>query len=125
VLFDRAAKAGYAPAQFYLAQMYSNGEGVKFDIAEATRLYRVAAVQGYPPAQAQLGLMYARGRIGPPDYMRAYIWLTVAQTFTNMGVGRDRDLMAATLSPDDLARANAQVASCLKSKFQDCGEPAQ
>jgi uncharacterized protein len=122
--FERGAKAGFAPAEYSLAAMYARGLGVPADNVEAARLYRRAAAKGHNGAQAELGLMYATGRIGPPDYLRAYVWMAVAQTVGDVGFGAIRDKVAAVLTPADLERAKAQVASCLKSKFQDCGEPS-
>ena len=45
------AEQGDAEAQFNLGVMYSNGEGVPQDDAEAVRWYRLAAAQGYARAR--------------------------------------------------------------------------
>lgn len=45
-----AASDGYAPAQSVLALCYERGIGVAADIAEAKRLYTMAASQGHTPA---------------------------------------------------------------------------
>jgi len=41
--------------------MYTNGEGVVQDYAEAAKWYRKAAEQGYARAQSALGFMYNTG----------------------------------------------------------------
>ena len=41
--------------------MYANGEGVVKHLAEAVRLFRLAADQGNAPAQTILGWMYKNG----------------------------------------------------------------
>ena len=46
----RAADQGIARAQWNLAQMYEDGEGVPRDPDEAQRLYQLAADQGHPEA---------------------------------------------------------------------------
>ena len=48
-------------AQFDLGVMYSRGEGVPEDDAEAVRWYRLAAEQWDALAQTNLGFMYATG----------------------------------------------------------------
>jgi TPR repeat protein len=54
----KAAEQGYADAQFNLATMYDNGNGVPKDMAEAAKWYRMAADKGNAFAQGRLGMMY-------------------------------------------------------------------
>jgi TPR repeat protein len=77
------AKAGYAPAQYTLGQIYDNGTGTAPDKAQAAKWYRRAARQGYVPAEERLGLMYARGTGVPKDLERAYRWLDKAAAGTS------------------------------------------
>jgi TPR repeat protein len=55
------AEQGNVSAQFNLALMYDNGEGVLKDDTEAARWYRLAADQGYAKAQHNLGVMHDNG----------------------------------------------------------------
>jgi uncharacterized protein len=48
--------------------MYSSGEGVPQNYAEAIRCYRLAAEQGDAGAQSRLGLMYANRQGVPQDH---------------------------------------------------------
>ena len=73
-----AAERGAARAQFVLAGMYRNGEGVAQDHAEAVRLYRLAAEQGYARAQIDLGLMYGIGEGVTQDHDEEVRWLGLA-----------------------------------------------
>ncbi|KAA8733318.1 sel1 repeat family protein [Acinetobacter qingfengensis] len=57
----RAAQAGQAPAQFYLASRYKKGIGVKQDQSQAFQWFKKAADQGIPSAQLNVGEMYANG----------------------------------------------------------------
>ena len=57
-MWTTAAKQGHAAAQYNLGLMYSKGEGVSLDLAEAVRWTRKAAEQGDANAQCNLGLMY-------------------------------------------------------------------
>jgi TPR repeat protein len=47
------------------------GQGGPQDLAEARRLYGLAAAQGDADAQAMLGRMYCLGQGGPPDFAEA------------------------------------------------------
>ena len=58
---QRAAKAGQAGAQFYLATYYQHGRGVAKNEQAAFRLFKAAADQGLPAAQLNVGRMYADG----------------------------------------------------------------
>jgi hypothetical protein len=68
------AEQGDAKAQANLGNMYSHGQGVPQDYAEAFRWYRKASDQGYAQAQYNLGNMYYHGRWVPQDYVEALRW---------------------------------------------------
>ncbi len=53
--------------------MYSFGEGVAKDQAEAARLFRLAADQGYVFAQNALGAMYFEGKGVAKDVAQAAV----------------------------------------------------
>jgi TPR repeat protein len=63
-MFRRAADAGDAEGEFYLGSMYSNGEGVKKDEAEALRLLKSAADKGHQQALRVVAAAYADGMLG-------------------------------------------------------------
>jgi TPR repeat protein len=87
-----AADRGDATAQFNLGTMYTLGEGVAQDHAEAVRWYRLAAEQGNAEAQYNLGVMYAYGHGVPQNYAEAAKWYRLAaeqgnaEAQTNLGV---------------------------------------
>jgi hypothetical protein len=68
------AEQGDAKAEANLANMYSHGQGVPQDYAEAVRWYRKAADQGDPQGQDGLAFMYFRGQGVPQDYAEAVHW---------------------------------------------------
>ncbi|WP_051548253.1 tetratricopeptide repeat protein [Sneathiella glossodoripedis] len=53
-LWQRAAHAGEAEAQFNLAYMYENAQGTKRDLFAAAKWYELAAGQNYPMSQQML-----------------------------------------------------------------------
>ena len=73
---SRAANLGYAPAQFYLASLYTNGaSGVAKDPTEARRWTERAALGGDPRAMFNLGMFYYEGTGGPKDETEGANWL--------------------------------------------------
>ncbi|MBX3480197.1 MAG: SEL1-like repeat protein [Caulobacter sp.] len=71
----KAANQGYAPAQFYLAKLYENGEGgVSKDMAEARRWTERAAQGGDRKAMHNLGLYNYDGVGGPKNQTAAAQW---------------------------------------------------
>jgi TPR repeat protein len=72
------AEAGSSTAQYNLAIMYANGEGVPQDDGEAARWYRLAAEQGSVAAQLSLGFIYEAGKGVPRDGLEAIRWYRMA-----------------------------------------------
>jgi TPR repeat protein len=72
------AEQGDSDAQFNLGSMYSTGQGVLQDDAEAARWYRLAAEQGFADAQFNLGVRYSNGKGVPQDYAEAVKWYRLA-----------------------------------------------
>jgi len=76
--FERSAQAGNVEAQVWLARLYSRGQGVPQNHAEAASWYRRAAEQGSAEGQSQLGAAYSIGRGVPQNYPEAFQWLKLA-----------------------------------------------
>jgi localization factor PodJL len=75
----KAANLSYAPAQFYLAKLYENGEGgVKKDAGEARRWTERAAQGGDRKAMHNLGLYYFEGTGGSLNKTTAAQWFRKA-----------------------------------------------
>ena len=75
---ERAADAGFAPAQFRLASLNEKGEGVKKDLPAARRLYLAAAGKRHAKAMHNLAVLYAEGIDDKPDYKAAAQWFRKA-----------------------------------------------
>ncbi len=73
-----AAEQGDAKAQYNLGVIYSSGQGVPQDYAQAVAWYRKAAEQGLAPAQFNLGLLYLDGKGVRQDYTQAVVWFSKA-----------------------------------------------
>jgi uncharacterized protein len=68
------AKQGHAAAQYRLGLLYSNGQGVQKDDAQARQWFEKAASQGHVDAQVNLGSLYDYGRGGAQDFKMAVRW---------------------------------------------------
>ena len=68
------AEQGDAEAEAKLGSMYSHGQGVPQDYAEALRWYRKAADQGDRNAENGIALMYSQAQGVPQDYAEALRW---------------------------------------------------
>jgi localization factor PodJL len=76
--YERAANAGFAPAQFRLAGLNEKGDGLKKDLQAARRLYLAAANKGHAKAMHNLAVLHAEGIDGKPDYKAAADWFRKA-----------------------------------------------
>ena len=78
-LFFRAAKLGYARAQYNLGCMYAAGQGdLEKDETAAVYWITLAAQKGDAPAQRALGLRYLEGRGVTRSITRGEEWLVKA-----------------------------------------------
>ena len=114
--FRRAAQQGFARAQYNLGVLYANGEGVLRDASQAAQWFRRAADQEDPKAQYNLGLFYVEGVGVPQDYGEAYVWFTLAAARMPPGADheqavRNRDIVAARLTPAQLDAAQGRVST--------------
>jgi TPR repeat protein len=104
--------------------MYYAGHAVPQDDREALKWIRRAAEQGQANAQSNLGLMYAKGRGVPQDFVRAYMWYSIAAVALSGDDGRDaaksRDLSASQMTAAQIVKAQEMTRFCQQSKFKAC-----
>lgn len=72
--FHFAAEQGFAPAQFNIAMMYDDGQGVAQNKSAAINWYRKAAEQGHRDAQFNLAVAYKDGIGVQKDMPSAIVW---------------------------------------------------
>jgi TPR repeat protein len=109
--YQRAAEQGLALAQYNLAVLYLTGKGVKQSIPEALKWYRSAAEQGDAFAQFNLGMRYYEGKDVVVDAVEAYKWLSLAAAGGIADADKARDVLKRSMSREQLAQAQARVAS--------------
>jgi TPR repeat protein len=71
--YRRGASQGNAEAQYRLGECYEYGRGVKRDMSEAVRLYRLAAVED-AEAQYRMGIICEEGMVVKRDLAAAVQW---------------------------------------------------
>lgn len=76
--YERAAEAGFVPAQLNAAFMYLEGDGIPRDYKKASFWLHLAAVAGEPIAQYNLGVMFEKGLGVSRDLPRAMGWYALA-----------------------------------------------
>ena len=113
------AEKGDALAQFALCQMYSDGDDVAKDDAEAANWCRRSAEQGLGKAQIQIGLFYETGRGVAQDNVQADVWYNLAtiseksfDTVIDDAVKR-RDDLEKRMAPEQIAEARRRAWSWL------------
>ena len=78
LLWTQLAEKGNADAQYHLASLYEQGEGIDQDYQVAIKWYILAAEQNHVDAQINLGVIYDEGAGVKPDYESAIKWYTRA-----------------------------------------------
>jgi TPR repeat protein len=100
--------------------MYNSGQGVLQDYAEAAKWYRLAVAQGHAGAQINLGVMYHSGQGVLQDYTKAHSLYNLAATKGNATAVKNRDSVAALMTPQQIADAQKLARDCLARNFKGC-----
>lgn len=92
--FATQAELGDATAQYHLAVLYEDGQGVDKDLARAAHWYRQAADQGDVDAYFALGMLHAKGKGVARDMSQAYFWLDQAAAYGHHRAREEREKVA-------------------------------
>ena len=101
--------------------MYSNGDGVLQDYAEAVKWYRLAADQGNAFAQNNLGNAYAYGDSVLQDNVMAHMWYNIASANGHDKAGEKRDELAGEMTSAAIEKAQGMARECMSSSYKKCG----
>ena len=91
------------------------------DYVTAMNEWRPLAEQGKMVAQYALGVMYNKGLGVLQDQILAHMWYNLGAANGNDFGGRNRDIIAQKMSSEDISKAQALAAKCIKSDYEDCG----
>ena len=103
--YKKAGEQGKASAQHNLGFMYETGKGVPQDYKQAVYWYKKAGEQGYAMAQYNLGGVYFDGKGVTQNYKLAYVWNSLAAAQGDEDAINNRDIIAKSLTPQQLADA--------------------
>ena len=92
--YERSARAGSAPAQFYLGMMHETGTNRAAARSQAARWFRKAADQGHAAAQFNLGTLYRYGAGVPRDNIQAWAWFDSAAAAGHGDAAEGCDLLS-------------------------------
>ena len=82
--------------------------------------FRLSAAQGHANAQNDLGLMYATGQGVPQDYVRAYMWFSLAAAKGFSEAQQNRDTAAGKMKPAQIEQAQQMARDCEKRNYKNC-----
>lgn len=69
--YKKAAEQGNSDAQFKLANIYEEGQGVQQSFEKAVEWYEKAAILGNAEAQLKMGIMYEQGLGIEKNYVKS------------------------------------------------------
>ncbi len=114
----KAAEKEHVAAQYGLGVIYYKGQGLPQNYNEAIKWYRKAADQGHEKALLNLGIMYHLGQGFPQNYKYAYAMYSLAAAQGNADAVRARDLVAKTLTREQLSHAQG-IAATIQNNIDD------
>jgi hypothetical protein len=97
-----------------IGYMYANGEGLRKDLNEARKLYRLSAEAGNAGAASLLGLMYAEGDGVPKDATEAYAWFNIASAKGDSLAKRELATLEGRMSPAQIHQAQERTKELAK-----------
>jgi TPR repeat protein len=99
------AEQGDPSAQTALGNLYYEGWGVEQNYTGAANWFRKAAEQGDATGQFSLGWAYEQGDGVLQDYVLAHMWYNLAASQGADVAAKNRDRVAAEMSPEQIAEA--------------------
>jgi len=114
-LLERAQR-GEAYSWLRLGMIYRDGTGVEADAEKAARYLLNAAIADSVPAQEMIAEIFAAGSGVDQDYVEAHKWANIAAANGSDAGAERRDLMAALMTPDQVAEAQDRARAHLESK---------
>ena len=116
------AEGGDVTAQFIIGRMYYEGLGVIQNYVEALKWYRLAAGQGDAMVQGNIGVMYYEGEGVKQNNEIAHMWFNIASSNGEEKSASIRDLIAAKMTGEEIAKAQALAKECISSGYKNCGD---
>jgi TPR repeat protein len=90
------------------------------DYVPAVQVFHGMARAGNAKAQMMLGAMYQRGQGVAKSSAHAFMWLSLAASRGDAQARDELKTVSATMTPEDVARANAMMQACETSEYRNC-----
>ena len=103
------ANAGDAEAMYELGWRSALGMGLPQDDDVGVKWLKAAAEAGHMLAQNNLGARYLSGDGVETNNLEAFVWFSRAAAQGDRKAGKNRDTVAATLSPAELQEADRRL----------------
>jgi TPR repeat protein len=120
-LLTKAASQGFVPAEQRLGEIYLHGRLVLQDVKRARDWFGKAAVAGDDSAQYELSQFYEQGLGAQADPVEAYAWAAIAAEHGNALAQRERDHILASLSPEQVTKAEQRARQIIGTLGQPAG----
>lgn len=117
-LMISSGEAGFDKAYVELARMYREGHGVEQDFAKSFFWSMKAADAGDVGAQLQVADSFAFGHGVKRDPGEAYKWYEIAVHYWGSLAVNARDLVAGSMSPDQIAEAKRRAEIWIKGRAE-------
>ncbi|MCU7837219.1 MAG: sel1 repeat family protein [gamma proteobacterium symbiont of Taylorina sp.] len=114
---ESMANKNNANAQFALATLYFDGNGMMQDNSQALTWFRKAAENNHNQAQYNLGIMLANGMSIEADLVEAYAWLKISKNNGYSPAGEVIKQLGAELSSTEKKQTEAKISE-LKKEFK-------
>jgi TPR repeat protein len=103
-----AAENGSTEAMIVLGRLSRTGVGVLQNFSLSAKWLQTAAARGNPEGMLEMGRLYRDGIGVEKDLVRAYVWFNRASAARNIDAVREREMIARTLTPQELKEAQNQ-----------------
>lgn len=111
------AKKGEMNAQFALAVLFYEGNGMMSDMGKAQKWMRKSAQQNHNQAQYNLGIMLANGQGSNADLVEAYAWLKISSENGYSAADESVKQLREELSSSEKKTADEKIEQ-LKKEFK-------
>ena len=117
VWYQRAAEQSHSLAQFNLAQMYAEGQGVPRNEAQSRLWMQRSAELGDAGAQHSMGMHFHRASVqgrreaAPESRIQAYKWLQLAAAQGYRGSAAASGFVTLHMTREDVTEAKRRVAA--------------
>jgi hypothetical protein len=125
IWFHSAAENGHGRAQMAMAAAYASGRGIARNPDEALKWLGKAAESNVPDAQFSLGNVLSASTDSRESLTDAYYWFRIADANGVANASERADQIAAQLTPEERAGANARISHFISQKIPRAPTPGR